>query len=163
MKWIASSFFIAFVAFGLLGTPSTAFSQALPPCPEDPMAAGLRDNCFGTYTFANGNKYVGEWQDGKWHGQGTMTFADGAKYVGEWQDGDYHGQGTFTFPDGEKYVGEYKDGFPNGLGTYTYADGAKYVGEFRDDEKNGVGTLVSPNGTVLHGGLWLNGEPVVKR
>ena len=26
------------------------------------------------YTYANGDKYVGEWQDGKYHGQGTFTY-----------------------------------------------------------------------------------------
>jgi hypothetical protein len=51
----------------------------------------------------------------------------------------------------------------NCFGTYTFPDGAKYVGEWQDNSFNGQGTLVSPNGTVLHGGLWLNGEPVVKR
>jgi hypothetical protein len=160
MKRIASFVFIAFVAFGLLGIPSTAF--ALPPCPEDPnpMAAALRDNCFGTYTFASGDKYVGEWQDNKQHGQGTYTFASGAKYVGEWKDDERNGQGTYTFPDGEKYVGEFRDGLRDGQGTMTFADGAKYVGEWQDGEWNGVGTLVSPNGTVIHGGLRLNGEPV---
>ena len=30
MKWIAPFVFMAFAAIGLLGTPSTAFSQALP-------------------------------------------------------------------------------------------------------------------------------------
>ena len=138
MKRIAPFVFIAFAAIGLLGIPSTAFAQALPPCPEDPNV--FWHNCFGTYTHASGDKYVGEWRDNKQHGQGTYTYADG-----------------------EKYVGEYKDGMYNGQGTYTYADGRKYVGEYRDDLRNGVGTLVSPNGTVIHGGLWLNGEPVVKR
>ena len=32
------------------------------------------------------------------------------KYVGEYKDGKKHGQGTYTWSDGEKYVGEYKDG-----------------------------------------------------
>ncbi|MAG23783.1 MAG: hypothetical protein CMM09_06920, partial [Rhodospirillaceae bacterium] len=41
---------------------------------------------FGTETFADGEKYVGEWKDDKRHGHGTETFADGAKYVGEWKD-----------------------------------------------------------------------------
>ncbi len=49
------------------------------------------------------------------------------------------------------------------FGTYTAADGSKYVGEWKDGKETGVGTLVSPNGTVIHGGLWLNGEPVFKR
>ncbi|MDA0361923.1 MAG: hypothetical protein O3A45_02845 [Proteobacteria bacterium] len=40
-----------------------------------------------TYTYHNGDKYVGEWKDDKQHGQGTYTFADGGKLVGEWKDG----------------------------------------------------------------------------
>ena len=54
--------------------------------------------------------YVGERENGKYHGKGTLTFRDGEKYVGEWKDGKYHGQGTYTYPDGRKYVGEYKEG-----------------------------------------------------
>jgi hypothetical protein len=45
------------------------------------------NSCQGTFTFANGDKYVGEWKDDKQHGQGTYTFADGGKLVGEWKDG----------------------------------------------------------------------------
>ena len=30
-------------------------------------------NCFGTFTFATGSKYVGRWRDGKEHGQRTYT------------------------------------------------------------------------------------------
>ena len=31
----------------------------------------------GTYTSSNGDKYVGEWKDGKRDGQGTSTYANG--------------------------------------------------------------------------------------
>ena len=55
-------------------------------------------------------EYVGEYKDGKRHGQGTYTWSNGEKYKGEWKNGKEHGQGTFTFPDGGKYVGEYNDG-----------------------------------------------------
>ena len=41
----------------------------------------------GTHTWSNGNKYIGEWKDGKRTGQGTLTFPDGTKYVGEWKNG----------------------------------------------------------------------------
>jgi len=44
-------------------------------------------------------KYVGEFKDGKRHGQGTMIFPSGAKYVGQWKDNSFHGQGTFTYDD----------------------------------------------------------------
>ena len=34
------------------------------------------------------------------HGKGTYTWPDGDKYVGEWKDDKQHGQGTQTSPDG---------------------------------------------------------------
>ena len=37
---------------------------------------------------------------GKFNGQGTITFADGNKYVGKWKDGRKHGHGTYTYADG---------------------------------------------------------------
>ena len=54
---------------------------ALPPCPED-QNQGFH-NCFGTYTWSGGHKYVGEWRDNRKHGQGTYIFADGSIHVGE--------------------------------------------------------------------------------
>ena len=62
-------------------------------------------NCFGTKQVESGDKYVGEFKDGSFSGQGTYTYANGEKYVGEWKDGKEHGQGTLTFPSGDKYVG----------------------------------------------------------
>ena len=81
------------------------------------------------------------------------------KYVGEYKDGLYHGQGILTFPDGEKYVGEFKDDKRDGQGTYTYSDGEKYVGEFKDGKRDGQGTYTSQDGEEfnLH---YVNGERV---
>ena len=39
------------------------------------------------YTFDNGDHYVGEWKNGKMHGQGIFTHNDGNKYDGEFKDG----------------------------------------------------------------------------
>ena len=44
------------------------------------------------------------------NGYGTFTWTDGVKYVGEFKDGLQHGQGTYITTDGAKYVGEFKDG-----------------------------------------------------
>lgn len=134
---------------------SAAGAWALPKCPSDPNV--VWSNCYGTYTDANGNKYVGEFQDGKANGQGTSTFASGAKYVGEVKDNKANGQGTYTYADGGKYVGEVKDDRRYGQGTYTYANGDKYVGEFKDEKRNGQGTYTYANGTVEEG-IWENDE-----
>ena len=57
------------------------------------------------------------------NGQGTKTWANWDKYVGEWKDDNRTGQGTYTWASGNKYVGEWKDNKRNGQGTGTLADG----------------------------------------
>ena len=130
------------------------------------------------YTYANGDKYVGEWQDGKNHGQGTFTntwlkyvgeykdgkhhgqgtiSANGNKYVGEWKDGNQHGQGTFTGKNGDEYMGEWENGNPNGQGIKTYANGDKFVGEWKNDTYHGQGTYAWADGSVEKG-IWKNGQ-----
>ena len=104
-----------------------------------------------TYTFANGDKYVGEWMNGKKHGQGTYTWANGDKYVGEFKDSKNHGQGTFTWANGDKYTGEYKDGMKNGQGALTFANGDKYLGEWKDSKQHGQGTHTYANGNKYVG------------
>jgi hypothetical protein len=61
-----------------------------------------------------------------------MRLTDGRKYVGEFRDGKYNGEGTYTWPSGDKYVGSFRDDKFHGQGTYTYADGSKRVGEWKD-------------------------------
>ena len=111
----------------------------------------------GTYTSADGDKYVGEWKDDNMHGQGTLTWANGNKYVGEWKDDNKRGQGTYTYADGEKYVGEWKDGNMHGQGTYTSANGDKYVGEWKDDKEHGQGTRTWAVGDK-YVGEWKDGD-----
>ena len=115
MRYLNAKLFLISVAMMLSATASFA----LPACPS----SGYFNNCFGTSTWANGEKYVGEWKDGKRNGQGTFTYASGNKYVGEYKDNKRNGQGTYTFASGGKYVGEWKDGKRNGQGKLTYASG----------------------------------------
>lgn len=61
----------------------------LPICPSIPQDKLTRyatwTDCFGIYTDANGDKYAGEWKDGKKHGQFNVSFRNGDKYVGKWK------------------------------------------------------------------------------
>ena len=69
----------------------------------------------------------------QWHNcQGTYRFANGDQYIGNWKNGKRTGQGTYTWPDGEKYEGAFKDGVKNGRGTVYFSDGEVWVGQFRD-------------------------------
>ena len=52
--------------------------------------------------------YVGEVKDGKRHGSGTLTLPDGEKYEGEFKDGK---QWTVTFTDLDGSKTEWKDGY----------------------------------------------------
>lgn len=40
---------------------------------------GLRDGK-GECTFVNGDKYIGEFKDGKLHGKGVKVYSDGDQY-----------------------------------------------------------------------------------
>jgi len=125
---------------------SAAESWALPKCKN------IFHNCQGTYTDANGNKYVGQWRAHKRHWHGTYTYASGDKYVGGYRDDKKTGHGTFTYTDGDKYVGEWKDDERHGQGTYTSADGDKYVGEWKDGLWHGQGTLTYNSSSVFWAG-----------
>ena len=61
-------------------------------------------NGYGTFTFPDGRKYVGEFKDIEYHDQGTFTWVSGADYVEEWKKNEMHGQGTYTWKGGDKYV-----------------------------------------------------------
>lgn len=77
----------------------------------------------------------GIWINGCMNGQGTFTLADGEKYIGEFKDCSRDGQGTQTFTDGSKYIGEFKNDVMDGQGTFTWADGSVYyTGEWENNK-----------------------------
>jgi hypothetical protein len=139
------------------------FVVAVSGCQTSYCLSGNCVNGYGTYTWASGSKYVGEWKDVTRNGQGTNTWADGRKYVGEYKDDKRNGQGTYTWPDGNKYVGEYKNDNQNGQGTSTWANGDKYVGEYKNDKKNGQGTYTWARGSKYVGeyNTWADGRKYV--
>ena len=146
------------------------------PKKQKALTGCIEGDCYngqGTETFPNGYKYVGEFKNGKRHGQGTYSWPywksllpgykgsykkyDGtfSKYVGEFKNGLRHGKGTQTYPDGYKYVGEFKDDEKNGQGIETLWYGAKFIGEFKDDHRilslEDYKKLAEENNTLITG------------
>ena len=62
--------------------------------------ARMWTNCFGTQVYSNGNKYVGEFINGKKNGEGTFYYADGRIYMGEWVDNYANGRHIVFASDG---------------------------------------------------------------
>ena len=168
----------------------------------------------GTYTWPDGSLVVGEWKNHNINGQATEIFGKntewaGDRYIGEFRDDQFHGQGTYTYADGtilegifennellyannysnnkeilpncpsdvnaywhncfgvyvltsaewkgDVYVGEFRDDQFHGQGTYTFLDGDRYVGEFWNDVIQGQGTYTFLDGD-RYVGKWRNGE-----
>jgi hypothetical protein len=67
----------------------------------------------------NLNNIIINLNNNKKHGKGIYTFPDGSKYDGDWEDNKKHGKGIFTWFDGSKYEGYYKNDkkqIANGMG-----------------------------------------------
>jgi S1-C subfamily serine protease len=47
------------------------------------------NNCYGIVIFPSGAKYIGEFQDNKYHGQGTFTHTDETTQRGIWENGEF--------------------------------------------------------------------------
>ena len=134
----------------------SAYGQSnLPPCRGSDVSRW--SNCTGLQTTKD-FIYKGEFLNGKMHGSGQMNVLQpdfkGDKYVGEFKDGKYSGQGTYTFANGNKYVGENKDGKRDGQGTYTFADGRIHVGEWVESKPSGRFIKYRADKTVEHSGIY---------
>jgi len=62
-------------------------------------------------TFDTGDTYRGELDPkGRMAGRGTYTYADGSVYEGEFKNNKFHGEGVFTDADGTVMRGKFKNG-----------------------------------------------------
>eukprot|EP00928_Gymnodinium_smaydae_P010581 TRINITY_DN13986_c0_g1_i2.p1 TRINITY_DN13986_c0_g1~~TRINITY_DN13986_c0_g1_i2.p1 ORF type:complete len:669 (+),score=174.76 TRINITY_DN13986_c0_g1_i2:138-2144(+) len=100
----------------------------------------------GTYTYADGDVYRGQFKEGMSDGYGVYSAVDGGAYEGEWKADKKEGHGRFTYANGDVYEGEFANDTSEGRGRYRFADGGVIVGEWHDDEKNGPGTFYHPDG-----------------
>jgi len=116
----------------------------------------------GDQTWSDGSRYRGKWVSGQKHGHGEYTSADSLRYVGQWEGGRRHGQGTQEYANRDKYVGSWINGLCNGVGTYFFADGARYEGIWAQGRYDGCGMYYGSDGTrerlVYNTGLLMKRE-----
>lgn len=147
------------VAVLTIAANSVSAQNRRQPCPGSYNPATW-NRCFGEATFPHGQNYVGEFRDGKPHGQGAMSYPGSNKYVGEWRNGKRDGEGTMWYPIGHQYAGEWRDNRRNGQGTMSYPDGRKYVGGWKNGKRSGQGTEYGQDGSILRSGAWKDGNLV---
>ena len=122
-------------------------------------AACIRGDCVdgrGVYTWPDGTRYEGRFNDTRFDGQGIYTWPDGRRYEGEFRGGQRQGQGTHSWPNGARYQGGWQAGRQHGLGTYTWPDGARYEGQWADGVRSGLGIYTFADGHT-ESGQWQDG------
>lgn len=118
---------------------------------------GGRKQGSGTYIWATGQRYAGNWLDDQPEGQGEWTSAQGDRYVGAFNKGRREGQGRMVYADKTEYNGEWRNDVPAGAGVFKFLNGDVYEGQFVAGQQSGTGTLTHRNGD-RHTGQWLNGQ-----
>ena len=154
---------LSFLAFVLMVGSAHAQSN-LPPCPS----SGYFHNCFGTFTYSSGMKYVGEWRDDKYNGQGTL-YANGSTRQGIWADGviirsvivqpplvtnqatNVSPAQAVSFGNLPACQGSNTSYWSNCFGSKTDPSGTTYVGEFKGGKRSGQGTFIFANGNKYVG------------
>ena len=116
-----------------------------PPTPKvnEKLEGCLLGNCKngrGTYLFAGGNKYIGDFENGLPNGTGKISYANGDVYEGEIEKGSLHGKGMMISANGNKVQGIWESGkFIKSIGSeivinqvtdntpYSFYEGEVYV------------------------------------
>jgi len=139
-----------FIVLSAVFCTAVSAQSNLPQC-QGSYASSTWHNCYGIARYPNGDRYEGEWRDGKTNGRGIYYVANGNRYEGEFRDGKYNGRGIYYWTDGDRYEGEYRDDKRNGRGIAYHANGDRYEGEWRDGKKHGRGIAYRANGNRYEG------------
>lgn len=109
---------------GSLVTPYDFISNSS----DSGCTAGDCQNLYGRFKWSNGDSFTGFFKNGKMH-MGTYTFASGDKYSGQFNSANqFHGMGRFFFKDGAYYGGNWSNGKYDGRGYYHDQDLNQQIG-----------------------------------
>lgn len=100
-------------------------------------------------------KYIGNWLNSQYHGQGILYFHGEKFYVGDFCHGKFHGKGKLFCPKSNRLVfnGEFKNGLPLEGSFFTCGE-KTFTGLFKDY----CGFLSLPYGDDLYIGWMENGK-----
>ena len=80
-------------------------------------------------TFANGDKYSGNWSADQMQGQGELFAQNGDRYCGYFKNGMKHDFGVMNYANGDKYEGSWQQNLISGADvSYIYANGDRFKG-----------------------------------
>ena len=126
---------------------------------DGPWKDDVMDGKRGTFTYPNGDQFIGDWRKGMKHGRGEYIYSrpaayssggtllpfrliQSAKYRGDFVEGLSSGEGESLNDAGDRYYGAWQGGERSGRGAYQWkSDGRVYRGEWSGDKANGIGLL----------------------
>ena len=97
----------------------------------------VKGNCYngsGTYMFTNGDKYEGQWKEGKMNGRGNYEFANGDRFNGDFHENKRDGTGVYVWKNKGSYTGQWKLDKREGSGVFKWENSAQYNGFWKDDQ-----------------------------
>ena len=75
------------------------------------------------------------------NGNGEKTWANGDRYIGEFKNGVEDGKGICYYSNGETWEGEFMKGGIYGEGKFSYTDGWVYIGQMVSKKAHGYGKI----------------------
>ena len=116
----------------------------------------------GKYIYPDKTTYEGQFKNNKFHGHGVMKWITEETYEGEFSEGYFNNQGKLIGKNGEQYEGNFKNNYYDGEGKYTFIDGSTYEGSYALDLRNGKGIFIKKDNEFSYDGNWVddyaNGE-----
>ncbi|XP_017773870.1 PREDICTED: alsin isoform X2 [Nicrophorus vespilloides] len=99
--------------------------------------------------------YIGDWVFGNRNGYGIMDdIVTGEKYLGNWNDNKKHGNGLIVTSEGIYYEGIFNQDVLTGHGVMILEDGTHYEGDFKGTGiLSGKGVLTLKSGHTIEGNL----------
>lgn len=130
----------------------------------------------GTYQWASGERYRGDYRNDRKEGQGMYTWPNGDRLDGTWladeieagslvipYDGVLyrsdaaHSHSDTRYQGNLQYTGEFVNHMFNGYGMAIWPNGDRYKGDWVNDKMNGKGVYIWSDGERFEG-LWVDNK-----